>query len=83
MHGATSNDAQASATDALGVKSTATAGTYGLFVHVRNPEELAISIEDRLDIIPASRALAQIDPWLSMQARREDILKKRLAPARD
>lgn len=73
------NDAQASATDALGIDGTTTAGTYGLFVNEERPETLAVAIEERLDMIPASRALAPVDQWLSMQTRREEILKKRLA----
>ena len=79
------NDAQANATDALGVDSTSTAGTYGLIVNGERPETVAITVEEGLTMIPASRALAPVDQWLTMQTRREDVLKKRLAvlPAYD
>jgi chromosome partitioning protein len=53
------HDAQANATDALGVNSTATAGTYGLLVGGDPPEALAVAVEERLDVIPASRARAR------------------------
>ena len=79
------NDAQANATDALGVDSTSTAGTYGLIVNGERPETVAITVEEGLTMIPASRALAPVDQWLTMQTRREDVLKKRFAvlPAYD
>jgi chromosome partitioning protein len=76
------NDAQANATDALGINNMATAGTYGLIVGGDKPEALAVTMEERLDMIPTSRALAPVDQWLAMQTRREEILKKRLAPLR-
>jgi chromosome partitioning protein len=76
------NDAQASATTALGINGAATAGTYGLLVNGEQPEALTLRVEDRLDLMPASRALASIDQWLTIQTRREEILKKRLATLR-
>ena len=65
------------------MNSTATSGIYGLLVNGENPKTLAVLVEDKLDIIPASRALAPVDQWLSMQTRREEILKRRLANTRD
>lgn len=73
------NDAQANATDALGAGGTANSGTYGLLVDGESPEELAVGIEENLDMICASRALSAVDSWLTMQTRREDVLKKRLS----
>ena len=72
------NDAQANATDALKVEGQS-AGTYGLLVEGMRPHEVALPVEENLDLIPSSKALAPADQWLTMQTRREEILKKRLA----
>ena len=75
-------DAQGSATDALGVDGTATPGTYGLLVNGDRPQDVAIELEARLDVIPATRALAPIDQWLTMQTRREEVLRRRMTHLR-
>jgi chromosome partitioning protein len=75
-------DAQASATTALGIEGTATAGTSGLLVTGARPEALVVPVEARLDLLPASRALAPVEQWLTMQPHREAILTQRLAALR-
>ena len=73
------NDSQANATDALGANGQANSGTYGLLVSGEDPKELVVRVEDNLEMICASKALSAVDSWLTMQTRREDVLKKRLA----
>jgi len=72
------NDAQASATDAISTDNTGSSGTYGLIVKSETPKKVAVKIEKGFDLIPASRALANVDQWLTTRIRREEILKKRL-----
>jgi len=76
------NDAQASATDAIRKPAGDCSGTYGLIVNNEPPSRVALKIEKNLSLIPASRALAQVDGWLSSKIRREEILKKRLGGLR-
>lgn len=71
-------DSQWSATDALGLDGS-NSGTYDLLVNAGAPGELAVEIEENLQMIRASKALSAVDSWLTMQTRREDVLKKRLA----
>jgi len=52
---------------------------YGVIVEGTAPEAIAIKIDDYLQLLPSSQALAPISNWLVMQNRREEILKKRLA----
>ena len=73
------NDAQASATDAISADKTNSTGTYGLIVNNEPVKNVAAKIEKNFSLIPASRALAQVDQWLTTKIRREEILKKRLA----
>ncbi|MBU1626378.1 ParA family protein [bacterium] len=72
------NDAQASATDAISTSKSGSTGTYGLIVNSEAPSKVAAKIEKNFSLIPASRALAQVDQWLTTKIRREEILKKRL-----
>jgi len=72
------NDSQANATCALGIDNESTPGMYGLIINDMPIESLKVEVEAGLDMIPASRALAPVDQWLTMQTRREEILKKRL-----
>jgi chromosome partitioning protein len=72
------NDAQASATDAITSAKNESTGTYGLIVNSETPKKVAVKVEKGFDLIPASRALANVDQWLTTRIRREEILKKRL-----
>jgi chromosome partitioning protein len=72
-------DAQANATDMLGYAEHGQVDMYGVIVEGATPEAIAIKIDDYLQFLPSSQALAPISNWLVMQNRREEILKKRLA----
>ncbi|HKA53680.1 MAG TPA: ParA family protein [Candidatus Binatia bacterium] len=72
-------DAQANATDMLGYAEQRQVDMYGVIVEGTAPEAIAIKIDDYLQLLPSSQALAPISNWLVMQNRREEILKKRLA----
>ena len=72
-------DAQANATDILGYAEHGQLDMYGVIVEGTAPEAIAIKIDEHLQLLPSSQALAPISNWLVMQNRREEILKKRLA----
>ena len=76
------NDAQANATDALGINNTATAGTYGLIVGGDKPEALAVTVEERLDMIPTSRHWPlSTSGWHADAARRDPEETPRASPS--
>lgn len=72
------NDAQSNATDAIGVNGQAKGDMFDVFYTGTPPGDLKVPIEEGLDVIPATRRLSQVDQWLSMQTRREEVLKRRM-----
>jgi chromosome partitioning protein len=72
-------DAQGNATDMLGCSDHGTTGVYKVIVEGAEPSEIAVEVEPNLTLLPSSRALAPVDSWLTMQTRREELLKRRLA----
>ena len=72
-------DWQANATDALGRINHGTSGTYGVIVGESTPQQVLQPIEDGLDLLPSSPALATVDEWLTPRMRREEVFKRRMA----
>ncbi len=73
-------DWQSNATDALGHAGHGSEGAYGVIVKEQHPDSVVRRVEDRLDLLPSSPALATVDEWLTARMRREEILRRRLAP---
>jgi len=72
-------DSQANCTDGLGVSPDSTAGIFGLLVGGVPFEQVAVSVEENLDLVPASRALSTVDNWLLQRPRPAEVLGKRLS----
>lgn len=71
-------DSQSNCTDSLGVASDATLGLYGLLTGGADLAMAAVNVESNLDLVPGSRALSGIDPWLLARPRPSDMLRVRL-----